>query len=246
VRASRTVPFVSKTLNLNFIEVATRVMLGQNVKPSKVHLMDFEFTACKVAMFSFHRLSGSDPRVGVEMQSTGEVACFGRDPHDAFLKAMLAGGFKLPREKCGVLLSLGRREDKQAFLPYVQLLAEMGYTLYSTRGTGSYLDTVPGFAAHNTVNVVHSAGTAAKPNVVSIIEQGLVKLVINTPTSRNSGGLTPGYHLRRRTLDCGLALLVDLRQAMMLVDALYHMCNVESAGNEFWSIDSWQECHKIG
>jgi hypothetical protein len=245
VRASRTTPFVSKTLNLNFIELATRVMLGQNVQPTKLHLMDFEFTACKVAMFSFLRLSGADPRVGVEMQSTGEVACFGRDPHEAFLKAMIAAGLKLPRGACGVLVSLGNREDKRAFVPYVELLVEMGYRLYATRGTASFLDTIPGLAAKATVNVVHSAGTAAKPNVISIMEQDLVKLVINTPTSRDSGGLTPGYLLRRRALDSGLALMVDLRQAMMLVDALYQVRNEAHSGNPIWSIESWQECHKI-
>jgi hypothetical protein len=236
---------VSKTLNLNFIDLATRVMLGQNVQPTKLHLMDFEFTACKVAMFSFLRLSGADPRVGVEMQSTGEVACFGRDPHEAFLKAMVAAGLKLPRGACGVLVSLGNREDKRAFVPYVELLVEMGYRLYATRGTASFLDTIPGLAAKATVNVVHSAGTAAKPNVISIMEQDLVKLVINTPTSRDSGGLTPGYLLRRRALDSGLGLMVDLRQAMMLVDALYQVRNEAHSGNPIWSIESWQECHKI-
>merc|ERR1712079_146425 len=109
------------------IELATRVMLGQEVRRSPVHVLDFDFIACKVATFSFVRLSGADPHVGVEMQSTGEVACFGRDAHEAFLKAMVAAGLKLPRGACGVLVSLGHREDKQGFLPYVELLAELGY-----------------------------------------------------------------------------------------------------------------------
>merc|ERR1719450_1603187 len=105
----------------------------------KVHLLDWDFIACKVAMFSFLRLSGADPRVGVEMQSTGEVACFGRDAHEAFLKGMLAAGLKLPKGPCGALLSLGGQDDKRAFLPYVQLLLDMGYTLHATTGTCSFL-----------------------------------------------------------------------------------------------------------
>uniref|UniRef100_A0A7S2K1Q6 ATP-grasp domain-containing protein n=1 Tax=Zooxanthella nutricula TaxID=1333877 RepID=A0A7S2K1Q6_9DINO len=137
VRASRTVPFISKTLNVNFIELATRVMLGQDVKPQRVHLLDFDFIACKVAMFSFVRLNGADPKRGVEMQSTGEVACFGKDSHEAFLKGMLAAGLKLPKGPCGILLSLGSKEDKATLTQYLPLLADMGYTLYATSGTAA-------------------------------------------------------------------------------------------------------------
>jgi len=244
VRASRTVPFVSKTLNVNFIELATRVMLGQDVKPTPVHLLDFDFIACKVAMFSFLRLSGADPHVGVEMQSTGEVACFGRDAHEAFLKGMLASGLKLPRGPCGVLLSLGQKEDKQAFMPYVQLLAGMGHTLYATSGTAAFIeDNQPKGGPAISVNVLHNAVTPKKPNVVSAIQAGQVQLVLTTPSTRDSRGATAGYFLRRRALDSGVAMVVDKRQAMMLVDALYHK---QGSQDEFWTYDSWQECHRIG
>jgi len=242
VRASRTVPFVSKTLNVNFIELATRIMLGQDVKPMQVHLLDFEFIACKVAMFSFLRLSGADPHVGVEMQSTGEVACFGRDSHEAFLKGMLAAGLKLPKEPCGVLLSLGRQDDKRAFIPYVRLLFDMGYTLYATTGTCSFFQE----NGSPSVALLHNAVTQRRPNVTSAIQEGVIKMVITTPSSRESGGATAGYFLRRKALDSGCALLVDLRQAMMLVDALYQKMNVEKAGGAFWTIESWQNCHRIG
>lgn len=243
VRASRTLPFVSKTLNVDFIELAIRVMLGQTVKPKPMQLADFTFIACKVAMFSFLRLSGSDPRVGVEMQSTGEVACFGRDAHEAFLKAVMASGLKLPRGPSGVLLSIGPQEDKETFMPYVHLLAQMGHTLYATSGTAAAIkDRCPNVS----VQMLHNATTPKPPNVENAIKEGLVKLVITVPSSRDSEGATAGYFLRRKALDAGIALVVDLKYAMMLVDSLFHKFTVESASGEFWSLDSWQECHRIG
>jgi len=239
IRASRTVPFVSKTLNVNFIEQATRVMLGQDVKPRNVHVLDFDFIACKVPMFSFLRLSGADPRTGVEMQSTGEVACFGRDAHEAFLKGMLAAGLKLPAGPCGVLLSLGSKEDKRTLVPYLPLLAEMGYTLYATTGTASAIE-----AAGLTVQLVHNAVSKKKPNVKPVLKEGLAKLVITTPSSRDSGGASAGYCLRRTALDAGVGLIVDLRQACMLIDALY--AKWTTGEKDFWTIESWQSCHRIG
>jgi len=248
VRASRTVPFVSKTLNVNFIELATRIMLGQDVKPVNLHLIEMEFIACKVAMFSFLRLSGSDPRTGVEMQSTGEVACFGKDAHEAFLKASVAAGFKLPKANGGVILSLGKKEDKRQFLPYVPLLAEMGFHLYATSGTGAALD-VGEVKLHGkpiTWTLLHNAVTQREPNVTSKIKEGAITWVITTPSSRDSQGATAGYFLRRRALEGGCTIVVDLRQACMLIDALYAKWSAERAGDEFWTIQSWQECHRIG
>jgi biotin carboxylase len=246
LRASRTVPFVSKTLNVNFIELATRVMLGQRVVPKEVNLMDFDFVACKAAMFSFIRLSGSDPRVGVEMQSTGEVACFGKDAHEAFLKSLVAAGLKLPPgpfKPMGVLVSLGSKRDKETFLPHVQILAKMGNTIYATTGTAAAIqERFPDLK----VNVLHNAASQKTPNVNSAIEDKLVKMVITTPSSRDSQGATAGYLMRRRALDSGLALIVDLRLGMMLVDSLFHKFEEERNGNEFWSLDSWHECHRIG
>jgi len=243
VRASRTVPFVSKTLNVNFIELAIRVMLGLPVQPKKISLEDCKFIACKAAMFSFLRLSGSDPRVGVEMQSTGEVACFGRDAHEAFLKAITAAGLKLPRGPCGVLLSIGPQEDKETFMPYVRLLAKMGHTLYATSGTAAAIkEHCPGV----NVQMLHNATTPKPPNVENAIKEGLVKLVITAPSSRDSEGATAGYFLRRKALDAGVGLVVEMRLAMMLVDSLFHKFTVESSGAEFWTLESWHECHRVG
>lgn len=248
VRASRTVPFVSKTLNVNFIELATRVMLKQDVKPMPVYLYDFEFVACKAPMFSFQRLSGSDPHVGVEMQSTGEVACFGQNANEAFLKALIASGVKVTFEPCGILLSLGPQDDKETILKYLPFLDEMGFKIFATTGTASYIEAnapkrkgVP-----ISVSPLSNAVTQKRQNVLSAMADKSIKMVICTPSSRDSGGATAGYFLRRKALESQLMLLVNLQQALMFIDALYEKWNVERQGGEFWTLDSWQECHRIG
>jgi len=249
VRASRTVPYISKTFNVNFIELATKVMLGYPVDPVNIPLAEFDFTSCKVPMFSFLRLNGADPHVGVEMQSTGEVACFGRTANEAFLKAMIAGGLKLPKGPCGVLLSLGSKADKEAFLPYVGLLAEMGHTIYATAGTAEFINSSKTSRKQPIVIVVKQLPNAIsqkEPNVSSAIRDGHIQMVVNTPSSRDSSGATAGYYLRRRALDAGVAVVVELRQAIFLVDALHQKWLVEREGGEFWSMNSWHDCHRIG
>ncbi|CAJ1402763.1 unnamed protein product [Effrenium voratum] len=247
VRASRTVPFVSKTFNVNFIEQATRVMLGQDISRQKVYAYDFEFVACKAPMFSFLRLSGSDPHVGVEMQSTGEVACFGHNAHEAFMKALIASGVKVTFEKCGVLLSLGPKEDKAAILKYLPLMDEMGLTLFATSGTASYIQASEPKRNGKTIPVTACASDGSGDKSVSkIIEDKAAKIVICTPTSRDSAGQTAGYRLRRKSLETGLCLIVNMQQALMLIDALYEKFTLEQQGLDFWSLDSWQECHRIG
>merc|ERR1712087_1076834 len=133
LRASRSMPFISKTYNVNLIELATRVMVGAPVQSVTIQPTEMECICTKVPMFSFGRLKNSDPRLGVEMQSTGEVACFGVNQYDAFLKAMIAAGFKLPTKS--VLLCIGPAAQKIEFLQYAQLLVDMGYQLYATKST---------------------------------------------------------------------------------------------------------------
>src|SRR5438034_8661609 len=137
LRASRSFPFVSKILKLNFIELATRVMMGQNVPKYNGSLLDFDYVGVKAPQFSFARLDGADPTLGVEMASTGEVACLGDDFEEAFLKALLAVGYRLPVRN--VLLSTGPVQAKAAFLDGCRLLQDLGLTLYATRGTAEFL-----------------------------------------------------------------------------------------------------------
>merc|ERR1719230_2538071 len=130
-------PYISKTYNVNLIELATRVFLGMPVRPGQVSIMDMDYIACKAPVFSFGRLKNSDPRLGVEMQSTGEVACFGVNKYEAFLKAMIAAGFKLPAKN--VLVSIGPAQQKQEFLQVADLFVAMGFQLYATEGTHEVL-----------------------------------------------------------------------------------------------------------
>merc|ERR1719420_2772 len=129
LRASRSMPFISKTYNVNFIDLATRVMLGMPVRPATIQPTDIDYVACKVPKFSFERLKNSDPRLGVEMQSTGEVACFGLNMHEAFLKAMIAAGFKLPTKN--ILVSVGPAAQKTEFLQCAKLLHDIGFQLFA-------------------------------------------------------------------------------------------------------------------
>merc|ERR1712151_1018510 len=137
LRASRSLPFISKTYNVNFIELATRIFLGMPVHPKPVQPIDMEYVACKAPVFSFGRLKNSDPRLGVEMQSTGEVACFGVNKYEAFLKGMIAAGFRLPAKN--IFVSIGSAEKKDEFVQYARLLVDMGYQLYATKNTHTAL-----------------------------------------------------------------------------------------------------------
>merc|ERR1719420_2167548 len=142
LRASRSMPFISKTYNVNFIDLATRVMLGAPVRPVTIQPIDMDYVCCKVPTFSFGRLKNSDPRLGCEMQSTGEVACFGQNQYEAFLKAMLAAGFKLPEKN--ILVSIGPHEMKTEFLDSARLFVDMGFQLYATKGTYELLKSEEG------------------------------------------------------------------------------------------------------
>merc|ERR1719420_2047165 len=133
LRASRSMPFISKTYNVNFIDIATRVMTGVHVRPVTIQPIDMDFVASKVSMFSFGRLKNSDPRLGVEMQSTGEVACFGVNQYEAHLKAMISAGFKLPAKN--ILICIGPAMQKVEFLQHARTLNEMGFQLFATKST---------------------------------------------------------------------------------------------------------------
>jgi carbamoyl-phosphate synthase small subunit len=235
LRASRSFPFISKTLNINFIEMATKVMLGMPVRPMEVQMLDMDFVAVKCPVFSFSRLKNSDPRLGVEMQSTGEVACFGRNHHEAFLKAMLSTGFKLPDKN--ILLSIGDAERKLEFLPIVELLQEMGFSIYATKNTHDALVNrgVQG------ITFVYKPHVKREPNAATLIRMGKIDLVINVPDSMDSAGMTDGFAMRRMAIDSGIGLITDIKTATLLGQALHRKWSRERTGRPFWGIESWQE-----
>merc|ERR1712187_387081 len=190
LRASRSLPFVSKTFNTNFIEIATKIMLGIAVQKVIIEPIDMDYVACKVPLFSFGRLKNSDPRLGVEMQSTGEVACFGVNQYEAFLKGMIAAGFKLPTKN--VLLSIGPDHQKAEFVQYAKLFVDMGFTLYATKNTHEALK-LGGVES----KMVFKPLVKREPNVSTLLREGKLDLVINVPDSMDSQALTDGFEIRR-------------------------------------------------
>merc|ERR1719453_2414395 len=172
LRASRTFPFISKTFNVNFIEIATRAMLNLPVRAENIHPIDIEFVGCKAAMFSFNRLKNSDPRLGVEMQSTGEVACYGTTQYEAFLKALISTGFKLPDKS--IYLSIGPFEQKLEFVNTAMSLVEMGYKLYASKNTAEFMKE----RGVKQVDALFKPFVKREPNVKSYLLQGKIDLVI--------------------------------------------------------------------
>jgi carbamoyl-phosphate synthase large subunit len=216
VRASRSFPFVSKILGTNFIEVATEVMMDrreQEVGARNGLVLDLDYVGVKAPQFSFTRLDGADPTLGVEMASTGEVACLGDDFEEAFLKALLSVGYRLPVSS--VLLSTGPVEAKAAFLEASRTLRRLGLTLYATPGTAAFLG---GHGIETTV--LHWPLDATSPNVMEYLTAGRIDLVINIPKSSHEEELNNDYLIRRRTVDFGISLITDIQLAQRFVEAL--------------------------
>jgi carbamoyl-phosphate synthase large subunit len=235
LRASRSMPFISKTYNVNFIELATRAMLGAITRPIPIQPIDMEYIACKVPVFSFGRLKNSDPRLGVEMQSTGEVACFGVNQYEAFLKAMISAGFRLPTKN--VLVCVGPALQKVEFLHQAKQLTEMGFQLYATKNTYETLKQ----AGHDTCTMVYKPAVKREPNIMTMLYNGKLDLVINVPDSMDSQALTDGFEMRRAAVDTGTPLITDVKTAGLMVASLHRKWTREQSGRPFWSYSSWQE-----
>ncbi len=212
LRASRSFPFVSKVTGRNFAEEATRRMLSVRRDVSN-RALDLDYVGVKVPMFSFSRLVGADPMLGVEMASTGEVGCLGRDVHEALLHGLLATGFRFPRR--GVLLSLGPVADKYWFADEARVIAEdLGLPIYATAGTAEALKTV----GIESVLVEKTEGSSR--SALALIESGEVDLVINVPREFDALGRPDGYLIRRSAVDNGVPLLTDLQLARVVIEAL--------------------------
>ena len=214
VRASRTFPFVSKTLKTNFIELATKVMVGAHVTPAQISLLDLEYVGIKAPMFSFTRLLGADPVLGVEMASTGEVATFGEDKYEAILTSMVSSGFKVPRRNA--FLCIGPLAAKLEFVESAHALAKMGLTLYCSQGTYDFYSQrdVP-------VQLLHKPLSQKQPNIVDAIAKGEIDMVINIRDSKaDEGSISDGYLIRRKAVDFSTTLITDVKLATLVVTAL--------------------------
>ncbi|KAG8467202.1 hypothetical protein KFE25_000518 [Diacronema lutheri] len=218
LRASRTFPFVSKTLKADFIELATRVMVGEVVKPAPIHLLEIDYVGIKAPMFSFTRLIGADPILGVEMASTGEVATFGDTRHEAILTSMRAAGFKVPQK--AVFLCIGPLMAKLAFLESAKLLLDKGLVVYASKGTHEFLQT----RGVQTI-LLHKPSSSDQPNFTTYINDGAIDLVINIRDSNaDSGSISDGYAIRRSTVDHSIGLLTDLKLANLVIAAFAREC----------------------
>lgn len=212
LRASRSFPFVSKVVGQNFSAEATRRMLGER-NAIVNNSLDIDYVAVKVPMFSFSRLIGVDPILGVEMASTGEVGCFGRDIHEALLHGLLATGFSFPSK--GVLLSLGPIAEKYSFAEEAKVIAdELNLPIYATKGTAETLEALG----------IECVSTGKTPqdthNAMDMIDAGNIDLVINVSREFDDSGRPDGFFIRRRAVEAGVSLITDLQLARAVVEAL--------------------------
>ena len=212
LRASRSFPFVSKVTGVNFIREAARRMLGV-ATPVSCDPLDLDYVAVKAAQFSFSRLAGADPTLGVEMASTGEVGCLGDDLPEALLKALLSTGFRIPKR--GVLLSLGPVADKYRFEREARILLARGLKLYATPGTA---DVLRGQGVD--VTLAWKDSDERSPTAVELLNRGDIDLVINIPRSYDQQGRPDGYRIRRRAVDLNVPLVTNFQLARAIVDAL--------------------------
>ena len=220
LRSSRSFPFVSKISRVNMIDMAVRAMLDEKVEKAPASALDLEWVGVKAAQFSFSRLHGADPVTGVEMASTGEVGCIGTDMSDAFLKALLSVGYRLPGKKAGgaspkILLSTGPIEDKLNFLDSARLLVSMGCELLASRGTAKFLSAngVPAKALNWPLE-------SREPNISGVIKKREVDMIINIPKNNRDTELRNNYLIRRMAVDFDIPLFTNIKVAKEFIDAM--------------------------
>ncbi len=212
LRASRSFPFCSKVYHVDFIDLATRAVMGERPDPPNKSLFELDYVGVKVPQFSFTRLVGADPRLGVEMASTGEVACLGTEVGDAFLKGYLSAGNRLPSR--AALVSTGPLEAKVELLPAVRTLVRRGIELHATPGTAEFL------GRHGVeCEVVAWPLDEAERTALDLIRDGTVDLVINIPKDLGDTELDNGYLVRRQAVDFGVPLLTNPEIMMLLIDS---------------------------
>ena len=227
LRASRSFPFVSKVTGQNFIELAIRAMLGRDIR-GNYRTVELDTVAVKSPQFSYARIKGADPRTGVEMASTGEVACFGDSYAEALLNSMMAAGLRLPKKN--VLVSLGGDESKLKLLSAMQQLRDMKFELYATEHTADFLqkNDIP-------CAKVYKISSKKAPNVSELLSNGKLDLIINIPTRAFAGETTDGSTIRRKAVDLNIPLITNRQLAEGFITAL-----LEQKGNAL-KARSWKE-----
>ena len=230
LRASRSFPFVSKVTKFNFIGMATEIMLGKQVEPFGKNFADIDYVGVKSSQFSFARLLKADPILGVDMASTGEVACLGDNYYEALLKSMLSVGHHIPDKQKGILISSGAARSKVELLEAARTLHAAGYKLYATGGSAEFLKQydIPS-------EVVHWPDTGNEPNVIDYISSHKIDLVVNIPKNHTQRELENGYRIRRAAVDYNIPLITNARLASAYIHAF---CKI---GADKMEIKHWGE-----
>jgi carbamoyl-phosphate synthase large subunit len=228
LRASRSMPFVSKVLKVNLIELATKVMIDVSYDIPHKSVFDLDYVGVKAPQFSFSRLAKADPVLGVDMSSTGEVGCIGEGFYEAILKSMLSVGYMIPKKS--ILLSTGPARSKVELINSARALREKGYRLYATRGTKNFLENA-GIEAE----VAYWPDEDETPNTLDLIREGVVDLVINIPKDLSKDELNNDCSIRRTAVDYNIPLLTNARLASAFIMAF---CKLEM---EKITIRSWDE-----
>ena len=229
LRASRSFPFVSKVLKINFIELATRIMLGLPVEKPHKNAFDLDYVGIKASQFSFNRLQKADPVLGVDMASTGEVGCVGDDLSEPVLPSMLSVGQRIPAKN--FLLSTGTPKQKVAMLDAAKMLARKGYSLFATGGTHRFLEenNIP------STLVYWPSEEGKQPQALTMLHEKKIDMVVNIPRDLSAGELDNGYKIRRAATDLNVPLITNARLASAFIEAF---CTLSIDDIE---IKSWQE-----
>ncbi len=229
LRASRSFPFVSKVLKINFIELATKVMIGEEVTPPAKSAFDLDYVGIKASQFSFARLQKADPILGVDMASTGEVGCIGDNTDEAILKSMLSVGYSIPKKN--ILISSGDAKQKAELLKACRLLADKGYTIYATGGSHKYLseNNIPSIRAY------WPTEEGNEPQALEMLQNKQIDMVINIPKNMTHTELTNGYRIRRAAVDFNIPLITNTRLASAFIISFCNMTEDEI------EIKSWDE-----
>ena len=212
VRASRSFPFVSKVSNQNFIDIATKVMLGVGYEKPDKSFFELDHIGIKASQFSFARLSKADPVLGVDMSSTGEVGCIGDDYYEAVLKAMLSVGYKIPEK--GVLISSGDVRSKVELLNSCREIYNLGIPIFATKGTADFL-------AQNNISseVLNWPDNPLQPNVIDYMKEGKIDFVVNIPKNLSEDELYNDYEIRRSAIDLNIPIITNARLASAFIMA---------------------------
>lgn len=228
LRASRSFPFVSKVLKVNFIDIATKIMLGLPADIPHKSAFELDYVGIKAPQFSFSRLQKTDPVLGVEMSSTGEVGCIGDDFYEAILKSMISVGYAIPKKN--ILLSTGDSRSKTDMLSAAKALQDKGFNLFATKGTADFL-AANGIEAE----VLHWPDSGMKPNTLDYIKEKKIDLVINIPKNLSESELSNDYTIRRSAIDFNIPLITNARLASAFIQAF---CRLDRGDIK---IKSWNE-----